>query len=215
MIHAFSLVHDDLPALDNDDLRRGRATLHKAKGEAMAILAGDALQSFAIEMAFASPVAPNEIARAVLRAVATMIDGQVLDTLDIPIEGSDPESTLQAIHHRKTGALLECSCYVGGLAARADAAALEALGRYGRAIGLMFQIVDDLLDESQSTEHLGKTAGKDAELGQMTFISVLGEQASRLRVIELESEAIAAASEFGALGEDLSKFAKSLAVRTR
>lgn len=214
MIHAFSLVHDDLPALDNDDLRRGRPSLHKAYGEAMAILAGDALQTLALATALKSPTSGAAIAGEVAKATLAMIDGQVLDTLNDVDEGGDPESLLGTIHEKKTGALIACSCCIGGLAAGGEPSGIEVLRTYGRAVGLMFQIVDDLLDNSQTTAHLGKTAGKDGVLGRLTYVSLLGEAASRQRVADLEEEALAAAGAFGSRGEDLGSFARMLAVRT-
>ena len=214
MIHAFSLVHDDLPALDDDDLRRGRPSLHKAYGEAMAILAGDALQTLGLKTALESPTAGMAIASELANATLSMINGQVLDTLNGVDDAVDPEDLLETIHEKKTGALIACSCCVGGMAAGGEASDLATLKAYGRAVGLMFKIVDDLLDISQLTSHLGKTAGKDAVLGRLTFVTVLGETASRKRVAELEEEAIATARSFGSRGEELGSFARMLAVRS-
>ncbi|MFM7806422.1 MAG: polyprenyl synthetase family protein, partial [Planctomycetota bacterium] len=146
-IHAFSLVHDDLPALDNDDLRRGRPTTHKAFGEALAILAGDGLQSLAIEAALHSPVAPQRVAAEVARACTDMISGQVYDTLGgFPAGCTELPERLALIHRNKTGALLRGACRVGAIAAGANEATIDRLTRYGEAMGHMFQVVDDILD---------------------------------------------------------------------
>ena len=158
LIHNFSLVHDDLPAMDDDDLRRGRPTLHIHTDEAMAILAGDALQSLAFEMLLQGDDAG--LAAALCRELATsttdMIAGQVYDTLGGFEPDLSDEQRLHMIHRHKTGALLRASCRLGAMAARADGSTFDALTHYGEQIGLMFQIVDDVLDVTQSTEHLGK-----------------------------------------------------------
>jgi geranylgeranyl pyrophosphate synthase len=214
MVHAFSLVHDDLPALDDDALRRGRPTLHKARGEAMAILAGDALQTIALHTANASPVAARAIAADILHAIRAMIEGQVLDTIGVESTSLGAIADVERIHALKTGALIESACRTGALAAGATPEHVGCLGEYGRAIGLMFQIVDDLLDATQPTERLGKTAGKDAALGRSTFLSVMGEEASRARIHALEEEAISAIKPLGAPGAPLADLATTLAMRT-
>lgn len=191
MIHCFSLIHDDLPAMDDDDMRRGRPTLHKHTNEAMAILAGDALNCLPFELITGK--LPAELAGRIVLELATatndMIAGQVYDTLpDFPAD-MQPLTRLQTIHRNKTGALIRCACRMGALSAAADDRKLAAITRYAEAIGLMFQVVDDLLDITQTSEHLGKTAGKDVEQGKMTYPSVMGVDASRAEVTRLREEA--------------------------
>ena len=184
LIHTYSLIHDDLPALDNDDLRRGRATCHKVYGEAMAILAGDALLTLAFEVLskLDGPAAQTrvELVRELATASGTvggMIGGQVND---IEGEGKHPTAALlESIHRAKTGALLRASVRMGAIYAGADSAQLAALTQFGEHIGLAFQIVDDILDVEQSSEALGKTAGKDAAQEKITFPAVYGIERSR------------------------------------
>ena len=183
MIHTYSLIHDDLPALDNDDLRRGRPTCHRVFGEAMAILAGDALLTLAFQV-LSSVESQDALSRvALVRELSTasgtvrgMIGGQVHD-----IEGEGAPATpelLESIHRAKTGALLRASVRMGAICAGASPAQYEALSKYGEHVGLAFQIVDDLLDVEQSSEALGKTAGKDAAQGKITFPAVFGIERS-------------------------------------
>ena len=214
-IHAFSLVHDDLPALDNDDMRRGRATTHKTFGEALAILAGDGLQSLAIETALASPRAPERVAIEVARACTDMISGQVYDTLGGFPTGCDaPADRLALIHRNKTGALLRGACRVGAIAAGANPAMLERFTRYGEAMGHMFQVVDDILDETQSSQTLGKSAGKDKAQGKTTYPSVHGLDRSRAFVQQLRDEALDALSGLDSASDPLRALARNLATRT-
>lgn len=222
LIHCFSLVHDDLPALDNDDLRRGRPTLHRHAGEAMAILAGDALLTHAFGVL--ATTAPPDRFRALAAELATacerMIAGQVLDTLGFEGEPNAAQSTdlarLEAIHHGKTGAMLVAALRMGGLCvAHVSDEILDRLNEFGRVIGLMFQVVDDLLDVTQTSEHLGKRAGKDAEAGKLTYPVVLGVERSRELVRELEAEATAILAPLGAKAEPLRQLSRYLAVRTR
>jgi geranylgeranyl diphosphate synthase type II len=188
LIHTYSLIHDDLPALDNDDLRRGRPTCHKVFGDAMAILAGDALLTLAFEVLSKLDVDSErldagrrirlveELATA-SGTVGGMIGGQVND---LEGEGKFPTAhLLESIHRAKTGALLRASVRMGGIYAGADTAQLAALTKYGERIGLAFQIVDDVLDVEQSSEALGKTAGKDAQQHKITFPAVYGLERSR------------------------------------
>ncbi len=183
MIHTYSLIHDDLPALDNDDLRRGRPTCHKVFGDAMAILAGDALLTLAFEV-LATLDAGAERRIELVRELATasgtvggMIGGQVND---IEGEGKHPTARLlDSIHRAKTGALLRASVRMGAIYAGADAEQLAALTAFGEHVGLAFQIVDDILDVEQSSEALGKTAGKDAAQNKITFPAVYGIERSR------------------------------------
>jgi geranylgeranyl diphosphate synthase type II len=218
MIHAFSLVHDDLPALDNDDLRRGRPTLHRYAGEAMAILAGDALMGLAVEL-IAERVSPPELAHRIggelIRASNDMISGQVYDTLPSFEASVEPEHRLRTIHRLKTGALIRASCRMGALSGGADDSQLDAITCFGEAIGLMFQVVDDLLDITQTTEHLGKTAGKDLEQEKLTYPAVLGVSASRREVRRLRDDALAALDRVGGRIEPLRQLCDYLAVRTK
>jgi geranylgeranyl diphosphate synthase type II len=221
LIHAFSLVHDDLPAMDDDDLRRGRPTLHRHAGEAMAILAGDAMLSLAFQVLAddetlgARPAVVAALVRELSRATTAMIAGQVYDTLGGFPDGLDESARLHLVHRNKTGALLRCACRMGAIAADAPESVLTALTTYGEAIGLMFQIVDDLLDVTQSTEHLGKTAGKDLEAGKITFPGVLGVSRSRLEVERQQSRANAALGQLGETARPLIEICDFLAVRTR
>ncbi|MGD0132350.1 MAG: polyprenyl synthetase family protein [Bryobacteraceae bacterium] len=183
LIHTYSLIHDDLPALDNDDLRRGVPTCHRVFGDAMAILAGDALLTLAFQV-LAQMDCPDHRKVALIAELATaagtvggMIGGQVCD---IEGEGQDPDAALlDAIHRAKTGALLRASLRMGAIYAGADDEQLHALSCYGEHVGLAFQIVDDVLDVEQSSEALGKTAGKDAQQHKITFPAVYGLERSR------------------------------------
>ncbi|MCY3972553.1 MAG: polyprenyl synthetase family protein [Acidobacteria bacterium] len=193
MVHTFSLVHDDLPALDDDELRRGRPTLHKARGEAMAVLAGDALLNHAFEVLATEPAStlPERRLRAVglmARAVGTagMIGGQVLDLEhEGAVSGSggrgreDAGRVLERIHRLKTGALIEASTRLGGIYAGTGSARAELLAGIGAELGLLFQIGDDILDVVGSSEQLGKTAGKDQEAEKLTYPHLFGLDGSR------------------------------------
>lgn len=226
LVHCFSLVHDDLPALDNDDLRRGRPTLHRHAGEAMAILAGDALLTHAFGvLATTAPAALfGPLATELATACDRMIAGQVLDTLgfagETDAETMTDQQRLEAIHHGKTGAMLVASLRMGArCAAVADDIScgdvLECLTTFGKTIGLMFQVVDDLLDVTQTSEHLGKRSGKDADAGKLTYPRVLGVDRSQALVRELEAKARAALAPLGHRAEPLRVLARYLAVRTR
>lgn len=224
MIHAFSLVHDDLPALDNDDLRRGRPTVHVAYGEAMAVLVGDGLMSLAFQV-IAERAGDESLAGwltlELARGTTAMISGQVLDTLGGFETGAPARDRLDAVHERKTGALITASCRMGalsGLVLRAvptPSARLSPITRYGRAIGLMFQIKDDLLDVEQTTEHLGKRAGKDEDAGKLTYPLVAGVAASRAEVDRLKEEALEAIKPLGPAAEGLRTLCHMLADRTK
>ena len=183
LIHTYSLIHDDLPALDNDDLRRGRPTCHKVFGEAMAILAGDALLTLAFQVLSQLSIDPGRKCRLIEElsvasgTVGGMIGGQVHD---IEGEHKHPDAVLlEAIHRAKTGALLRASVRMGAIYAGADDEQLGALSCYGEHVGLAFQIVDDVLDVEQPSEALGKTAGKDAQQEKITFPAVYGLERSR------------------------------------
>ena len=188
-IHTYSLIHDDLPALDNDDYRRGKLTCHKVFGEAMAILAGDALLTLAFEVLAGMELPAERRARAAAElataagTVGGMIAGQVAD---LEGEGQAPTAPLlESIHRAKTGALLRASLRLGAICAGANPLEYDALSCYGEHIGLAFQIVDDILDVEESSEALGKTAGKDARQQKITFPAVYGVEESR-RMAEAE-----------------------------
>ncbi len=180
MLHTYSLIHDDLPALDNDDLRRGLPTCHKAFGEATAILAGDALQTYAYEVlsklqcsAQARVAIIGEIAHAT-GTIGGMIGGQVMD-LEAQHTKADAQ-TLEYIHRAKTGALLTASVVTGGMYAEASESQIASLREFGQNIGLAFQIVDDVLDVTQTSEQLGKTAGKDTATEKATYPALFGDR---------------------------------------
>jgi len=211
LIHTYSLIHDDLPALDNDDLRRGVPTCHKVFGDAMAILAGDALLTLAFQV-LAQMECPPDRQVALIAELSTasgtvngMIGGQVCD---IEGEGQHPDAALlEAIHRAKTGALLRASLRMGGIYAGADKEELRALSCYGEHTGLAFQIVDDVLDVEQSSEALGKTAGKDAQQQKITFPAVYGLERSREMAEEERLAAHLALSPFDERAERLRELA--------
>lgn len=212
MIHTYSLIHDDLPALDNDDLRRGRPTCHKVFGDAMAILAGDALLTLAFETLSKLQGVDSERRIQLVAELATasgtvggMIGGQVND---IQGEGQPPTSQLlDSIHRAKTGALLRASVRMGAIYAGAGEAKLAALTDFGEHVGLAFQIVDDVLDVEESSETLGKTAGKDAQQQKITFPAVYGLERSREMANRERASAHAALDIFGERGERLKQLA--------
>ncbi len=272
LIHCFSLVHDDLPAMDDDDLRRGRPTLHRHTNEAMAILAGDLMSSLAFEL-IATRMAPEppELAGLICRELAIgtndMIAGQVFDTLPDFDEATSPLDRLKTIHRNKTGALIRCACRMGAIIGKKssefrvpssggtssefrvpsselkgteeetgnrasmpfnselgtqnselrtrNSELLPSLTRYGEAIGLMFQVVDDLLDVTQTTEHLGKKAGKDADKGKLTYPGLIGIDASRREVERLEAQAYDALKPLGDDAKLLRELCEFMAKRTR
>jgi geranylgeranyl diphosphate synthase type II len=223
LIHAFSLVHDDLPAIDNDTMRRGKPTLHVHAGEAMAILAGDAKLTYAFQI-IAEKVTDPAVAGTLVRELALgtsgMITGQVYDTLGGFAPGLSDEQKLVLIHSNKTGALLRASCRMGaicGLAARTGKPGreLQLITDYAEAIGLMFQIVDDILDVTQSAAHTGKATGKDVDAGKLTYPSVLGLERSRAEVVKLRDKALNACHELGPSAEPLAQLAAYMAVRTK
>ncbi len=219
MIHTYSLIHDDLPALDNDDLRRGRPTCHKVFGDAMAILAGDALLTLAFEvLARLEGVDAGrriDLVRELATASGTvggMIGGQVND---LEGEGKFPTAELlESIHRAKTGALLRASVRMGAIYAGADEAQLAALTKFGEHIGLAFQIVDDILDVEQSSEALGKTAGKDAAQHKITFPAVYGIAESRRMAEEERLAAHLALNVFDERGTRLRELADLVVQRS-
>jgi len=224
LVHCYSLVHDDLPAMDDDDLRRGRPTTHKAFDEATAILVGDALLTLAFDVMARSDVHADpkvrialvsELARA--SGLGGMAGGQMLD---LAAEGRFEQkrtlteieiTTLQAM---KTGALIRFACRGGAILGQADAAALDSIDRYGTAIGQAFQIADDLLDVEGDTKTLGKAAGKDAAAGKATLVSALGTSGARTRLKELVARADEALAPFGAKADTLRAAARFIAERT-
>jgi len=218
LIHNFSLVHDDLPAMDDDELRRGRPTLHVHAGEAMAILAGDAMMSLAFELLAESEQAragAGLLTRELAHATTCMIVGQVYDTLGGLPKSADDQQKIELIHTNKTGALLRAACRIGGIAGGAADTQLDALTHYGEAIGLMFQIVDDLVDVMQTPEHAGKATNKDAEAGKLTYPGLLGIDESRRTIAKLQQRAHAAIQPLGKPAVPLGELCDYLAVRTR
>ncbi|OZB60286.1 MAG: geranyl transferase [Lysobacterales bacterium 14-68-21] len=218
LIHAYSLVHDDLPAMDDDALRRGRPTCHIVFGEAMAILAGDALQALAFELLAQAPVDPAigmAMQRALGRACGAegMAGGQALDLAAVGSTLSLDE--LEHMHACKTGALIRASVQLGAMAAGADSGTLDALDHYARAVGLAFQVRDDILDVEGESAVIGKTAGKDAAADKPTFPSILGLDASRTRLAQLTDEALAALGPLDAPHSPLRELALYAAHRLR
>jgi geranylgeranyl diphosphate synthase, type II len=219
MLHTYSLIHDDLPALDNDDLRRGRPTCHKVYGEAIAILAGDALQTQAYEVlsrlqcpAEARVRIIEEIARGT-GTVDGMIGGQVVD---LEAEHSKPDlAMLEYIHRSKTAALITASVVSGGLYGGTGPDAVEKLRSLGRSIGLAFQIVDDVLDITQTSEQLGKTAGKDTAAEKVTYPALFGVDESLKKADGLVENALASLDGFGARAETLKSLARFLVERKK
>jgi geranylgeranyl diphosphate synthase type II len=218
MLHTYSLIHDDLPAMDDDDLRRGKPTCHVVYGEAIAILAGDALQTLAFQTLSklrCSPEATVQIIGLTAEAVGTvegMIGGQVLD---IEAEHSKPTAeSVDAIHRAKTGALIRVSIVTGGIYAGAKAQDVLRLTEFGRKAGLAFQIVDDVLDVTQDSAQLGKTAGKDLASDKTTWPAVFGIEASRQHANKLIAEGFSALAPYGSAADGLKAVARYLVERT-
>jgi geranylgeranyl diphosphate synthase type II len=219
MMHTYSLIHDDLPALDNDDLRRGRPTCHKVFGEAIAILAGDALMTRCYQALAELPNVSDSTRLAVIQEVAYatgtvvgMIGGQVVDLESEGKPISPP--VLEYIHRSKTGALLTACTRCGALAAGANAAQLQALTEYGRKVGLAFQIIDDILDVTASSEKLGKTAGKDQKVKKATYPALYGIEASRQKAQDLISAAMEEIKKLGNRAEPLRALAQFVLSRS-
>ena len=238
MLHTYSLIHDDLPALDNDDLRRGQPTCHVVFGEATAILAGDALQTLAFQTIAELPAPPATVV-AILREVAIavgtgvgadlpgelapgMIGGQVMDIEGGGTQGTKPTAELvERIHRAKTGALITVSIVAGGLLGLGQASAappsgdvVHSLRTFGRTAGLAFQIVDDILDVTQSSQQLGKTAGKDTATEKATWPAVFGIEQSRHDAAALIADTFAALAPFGTAASPLKSLAQYLVDRT-
>jgi geranylgeranyl diphosphate synthase, type II len=217
MFHTFTLIHDDLPAMDDDDLRRGVPTCHKAFDEPTAILAGDALQALAFEAcAMVSATAVRDLARAA--GSVGVIGGQ---QEDLEAEGQPVDQSricrdrLEQIHRTKTAALLRASCLLGAHASDAGETTKEALATYGEELGLAFQIADDILDATATAEVLGKTPGKDAAQGKLTWVAVYGLDAARRAAAEHAARAIAALADFGPDADDLRCIARFVVERDR
>jgi farnesyl diphosphate synthase len=200
-VHCYSLIHDDLPAMDDDDLRRGRPTVHKAYDEATAILAGDALLTLAFEITSAPDTHPNPAVRAELclrlakaSGAAGMVGGQMLD-LEAPGKQLG-ESEIRTLQRMKTGALLTYACEAGGILGETSEAKMAALHEYGAALGAAFQLADDLLDAEGDAAVVGKATGKDQQAGKGTLVSLFGLDAARLKLGELKLQALAALAPF-------------------
>ena len=223
LIHVYSLVHDDMPAMDNDDMRRGKPTVHRQYGEAMAMLVGDALQALAFEVLVAPLVegdlqAAKEPAAAMVAALARaagswgMAGGQALDIEGVGLRLSRPQ--LEAMHRAKTGAMLSVSVELGLLAGGQPSADLaEAMQRYGRAIGLAFQVVDDILDVTADSATLGKTAGKDQAQDKPTYVSLLGLEGARALAADLHAQAHACLQALGPRADRLRMLADFIVER--
>ncbi len=202
LIHAYSLVHDDMPCMDNDVLRRGKPTVHVRFGEAQALLAGDALQALAFELLTPEgdevpPAVQAQLCRLLARAAGYegMAGGQAIDLASVGVDLD--ETRLRRMHRLKTGALLQASVAMGAACASAPAPVLEALMRYGAALGLAFQVVDDILDVTADSATLGKTAGKDAASDKPTYVSLMGLERARTLAAELLAEARGALQDSG------------------
>ncbi len=220
LVHTYSLIHDDLPAMDDDDFRRNRPTCHKVYGEAIAILAGDGLLNMAFEV-LSDPkrlkIVPAARMLAIIREISTasgvfgMVGGQVVD---IQSEGRDVDlPTLEYIHTHKTGALIRASVRVGALYARAGKRQLAALSHYGELVGLAFQIADDILDLTGTREEIGKDAGSDLKKDKKTFPSFYGLEESRRRAVEVADKAVSLLKDFDRKADPLRELAKYIVER--
>jgi geranylgeranyl diphosphate synthase type II len=216
-IHTYSLIHDDLPSMDNDDFRRGRATCHKVFGEGIAVLAGDALLTIAFEIAAAAEAWPRYDLRTIFREISIaagsrkLIAGQVAD-----LEGEGKQinrAQLRYIHQNKTAALLTTSVRLGAMSANATSAQLRRMSDFGRALGLAFQVIDDILDVTQTSEKLGKSAGKDVAAQKATYPAVLGLEKSRAEAGRLTCQAHDALRSLGKRAETLRALANYLLER--
>jgi geranylgeranyl diphosphate synthase type II len=216
-IHTYSLIHDDLPSMDNDDLRRGRATCHKVFGEGIAILAGDALLTIAFEIAARTKTPSRYDLRDFFREITTAAGSQKLiagQVADLEAEGRRIDrAQLRYIHENKTAALLTASVRLGAMAANASPKQLTAITAFGQALGLAFQVIDDILDVTQTSEKLGKSAGKDVAAKKATYPAVIGLAKSRAEAKRLTSRADAALANFGRSADWLREIAKHLLAR--
>ncbi len=217
LVHTFSLVHDDLPAMDNDDLRRGKPTLHRAFTEAMAILAGDAMlaRSFELIACHCSPEIAGALVKDLAEATgpAGMIAGQVWDieneNVELPIE------RVHAIHLRKTAALMSCACKIGARCGRGESSQIEGLAKFGEHLGLAFQIIDDILDVTSTPQELGKQTGKDATRGKNTYPARLGLDGARAAAKVEVRQALAALHVLEHRGESLAAMTTFIAERVK
>ncbi|MDP7008100.1 MAG: polyprenyl synthetase family protein [Phycisphaerales bacterium] len=217
-IHCFSLVHDDLPCIDNDDLRRGQPTLHIKTNEAMAVLAGDLLLPLAMQQISDGSYTPElevKLCQTLSKATVDMVGGQVYDTLGGLPERLNTIEGLELIHRNKTGALIHGACRMGALCGNATQDQLHAIETFGHSIGLMFQIVDDLIDLQCTTDHVGKATGKDAAAGKTTYPGVLGVEESKSAIDRLKKQAKTAVDTLGNSGNTLQTFNVWMACRTR
>lgn len=210
-MHTYSLIHDDLPSMDNDDLRRGMPTCHRRFDEATAILAADALQALSFELLAGQPASTGVRLSLIQRLAAAsgdagMVGGQVLD-MQADAAGVSGLPEVERIHAMKTGALLRYSCEAGAMLAGAGEGAVSACCRFGDAVGLLFQITDDILDATASSQMLGKSAGKDAAQGKATYVSLLGLAQARATAGATHCAALEAAGYLGKNGKDLQAFA--------
>jgi len=213
LAHTYSLIHDDLPAMDDDDRRRGRPTCHRAFDEATAILAGDALQTLAFEVLTRS-AEDEAVAAGLVRELAGALGPRGMaigQAADLAAEGTAADlPALQFIHRHKTAALIRACARMGGIAAGADETRLALLGRYGEKTGLAFQVIDDILDVTVSSESLGKTAGKDTAAGKVTYPSVMGLADARAEAARLTAQAIDALAPLGEAARPLGDLARRL-----
>jgi geranylgeranyl diphosphate synthase type II len=218
MVHTYSLIHDDLPAMDDDDLRRGQPTCHKAFDEATAILTGDALLTLAFEI-LAREIDSPEVAVRLVRQLAEdagasgMIAGQMADLKAQEFTGT--KEVLEYIHIHKTAKMFRCAAAMGALCGGATQEQLDCLGEYGLRVGLAFQIADDILDETASSEQLGKTAGKDLKAAKCTYPAVVGLETARKLQEQVTSEAMGVLKPFGKKADILREFAQVLLQRTK
>ncbi|MGH8492449.1 MAG: polyprenyl synthetase family protein [Moraxellaceae bacterium] len=214
LIHCYSLVHDDLPCMDDDDLRRGKATTHKAFDEATALLAGDTLQALAFLSLHQSPLAAEQVRAQIAVLSRAAVDMAVGQALDIEAEGRQLDlPALEHVHRHKTGALIRASVAMGAIAAGADAAQLAALDVYADRLGLAFQVHDDVLDVIGDTAKIGKRAGSDIARAKSTYPALLGLEAAQALAVQLHDEAIAALQPLGAAADPLRELADFLVDR--
>ena len=218
MVHTYSLIHDDLPAMDDDDMRRGKPTCHKAFDEATAILTGDALLTLAFEI-LAKEIDRPTVAIKLIRQLAEdagasgMIAGQMADLKAQEFTGT--KKILEYIHIHKTAKIFRCAAAMGAFCGGATQKQLDCLCEYGLKVGLAFQIADDILDATASSEQLGKTAGKDLKAAKCTYPAVVGSEEARVLQEQVTSQAVAALKPFGAKADTLREFAQALLQRTR
>src|SRR5438067_77212 len=216
-IHTYSLVHDDLPSMDNDNFRRGRPTCHKIFGDGIAVLAGDALLTIAFEIVSHAKPARRYDMSILLREVAVAAGSQNLiagQVADLEAEGKKADrAQLRYIHENKTAAILTASVRLGAMSANANPKQLDAITKFGRALGLAFQVIDDILDVTQTSEKLGKSAGKDVAAQKATYPAIIGLDKSRAEAKRLTKQAHAALATFGAKGDALHALANYLLER--